>query len=346
MRLSRTLKWFIAGAAVLAGARRLARRRRRMEMVGATVVITGGSRGLGLVLARRFAAARANVVLLARDEQELERAQQELRELGAEVLALPCDVRDEDDVKRAFDHILERFGRVDVLVNSAGVIQVGPLEHMSVGDFENCMEVHMWGALRTMLAAIPHMREQGGGRIVNIASIGGKIAIPHLAPYSASKFALVGLSEAMRAELRRHGIFVTTVCPILMRTGSTFNAEFKGNHEDEFTWFSISNALPGLSMSAQRAAAKIYDALLHGDAAPSVGVQGRVLEILNALFPEVTSDTLSLANELLPGRARSGDAPQSGWESQSRWAPSLLTCLLDKAARQNNQIPSKNGATN
>jgi short-subunit dehydrogenase len=104
------------------------------------------------------------------------------------------------------------------------------------------MAIHFWAPFYAMQAVLPQMRERGAGRIVNISSIGGKVAVPHLAPYCASKFALVGLSKAMRIELAKDNIFVTTVCPGLMRTGSHVNAVFKGQNEKEFAWFSIGNA--------------------------------------------------------------------------------------------------------
>ena len=138
------------------------------------------------------------------------------------------------DAERAVERVVSRHGAIDVLVNNAGIITVGPLEHASIEDFEESMAVHFWGPLHTMRAAIPHMRRQGGGRIVNISSIGGKVGVPHLAPYCASKFALVGLSEGFRAELLRYGLYVTTVCPGLMRTGSARHAVVKGQHLLEF----------------------------------------------------------------------------------------------------------------
>ena len=99
------------------------------------------------------------------------------------------------------------------MINNAGVIQVGPVEHMDLDDFGNSLDVHLWGPLYLSLAVLPHMKRRGAGRIVNISSIGGRVAVPHLLPYSVGKFALVGLSDALRVEMRRHGIYVTTVCP-------------------------------------------------------------------------------------------------------------------------------------
>ena len=164
------------------------------------MVITGGSRGLGWLLARQLAGEGARLTIVARTQADLDKAAADLRAHGAEVLAFPCDVRDRQQAAGRSAAGDQRFGRLDVLINNAGIIQVGPLEHMQQADFEDALAIHLWGPFYTMQAAIPAMREQGGGRIVNIASIGGLVAVPHLSPYSASKFALVGLSDGVRAE--------------------------------------------------------------------------------------------------------------------------------------------------
>src|SRR5204863_2590958 len=120
--------------------------------------------------------------------------------------------------------------------------------------------------VHTTLDVMPDMRARREGRIVNISSIGGKVSVPHLLPYSASKFALVGLSEGLRAELAKDGIVVTTVCPGLMRTGSPRNAQFKGQHRAEYAWFTLSDSMPFFSQSAERAARQILSACRHGEA--------------------------------------------------------------------------------
>src|SRR6185437_486047 len=174
------------------------------------------------------------VVLLARDLGELDRARHDIEARGGWVLTLRCDIRRRGDVRAAMDRIVDQCRAIDVLVNNAGVIQVGPLEHMSEEDFENASATHFRGPLNLILEVVPIMRHRSFGRIVNIASIGGRVAVPHLAPYCASKFALVGLSDAIRAELDEYGIRVTTVSPGLMRTGSPGHALFKGQHDAEY----------------------------------------------------------------------------------------------------------------
>jgi NAD(P)-dependent dehydrogenase (short-subunit alcohol dehydrogenase family) len=335
---TRFLLGLAAGAAAVLAGRRAARRRHVIDFAGRVVVITGGSRGLGLVLARQFAAEGARLCLLARDEEELGRAGDELRDLGAEVLTLRCDVRRRADIRAAVDHVLDRWSVVDVLVNNAGVIQVGPLEHMTTEDFENSMATHFWGPLHLMYEIVPAMRRRGFGRIVNISSIGGRVAVPHLAPYCAGKFALAGLSDAVRAELSPYGVRVTTVAPGLMRTGSPVNADMKGQHEHEYAWFAISSSLPGLSISAERAARQILDACRHGDPDLIITSQARVAIAATHLAPGLTARMMMVANRMLPGPGGlAGDRHRKGRHSASRWAPSAATVLMDRAAEANNE---------
>jgi NAD(P)-dependent dehydrogenase (short-subunit alcohol dehydrogenase family) len=325
-------------AAVFAGARVL-RARRAIDFGGRVVVITGGSRGLGLVMARKLAAQGARLVLLARDDRELDRARRLLEEEHhAEVTAIRCDVRRRADVRAAVTRILDYYGTVDVLINNAGIIQVGPLEHMRHEDFENALATHFWGPLHLMLELTPSMRRRGFGRIVNIGSVGGRVAVPHLAPYCASKFALTGLSDAMRAELGPAGISVTTVSPGLMRTGSPMNAVVKGQHEAEYAWFAIADSLPGLSIAAERAADQILSACAHGDPELTITLPARSAIMLGDLAPACMARLMMIVSRLLPGYAGpEGDRSKHGRESESKWAPSWATTLSDRAAVLNNE---------
>ena len=324
------------GAALAARGVRAAR---SISFRGRSVVITGGSRGLGLVLARQFGREGARITVAARDEAELERARQDLEERGVDVAVVVCDVRDRDQARSLIDHVVARTGRVDVLVNNAGLIQVGPLAHMTPNDFDEALRVHFWGPLHTMMAALPVMQGQGMGRIVNVSSIGGKIGVPHLAPYCASKFALTGLSDSVRSEVAKDGIYVTTVCPGMMRTGSPFNAWFKGRYRDEFTWFAISDSLPLVTVDAERAASQIADACRHGDAELVVSWPAKLATIASALMPESVALALRLADRLLPApTGESGNTAHSGWQSGTNWAPSKITTLTEQAAARNNEV--------
>ena len=338
---ARTDKWLALGLGVAAAVTAAAfSAPPRYSFRGRTVVITGGSRGLGLVLAREFAKEGAHIALLARTRNDLYRARSELVQRGARVIALPCDVRVPEQVADAMRTIVQNFGRIDVLINNAGIIQVGPLDHMTMADFQNAMATHCFGPLSTSLAVRPYMRAIGGGRIVNIASIGGKVALPHLLPYTASKFALVGLSDGLRAELRRDGIHVTTVCPGLMRTGSPRNAAFKGKHRAEYAWFTISDSLPVLSMKAERAARRIVEGCRDARDRIVLGVPAKLAVFMNEMLPGVVAEASAWVNRMLPDpdpALRTDDI--SGRRSSSPWAPSVLTHLTEVAAVKNNEIP-------
>ena len=278
-------------------------------------VVTGGSRGLGLIIARELCQRGAHVILIARDATELARAKAGLDEYGTEVLAIQCDLLDSTQIQSAVAQILDRFGKIDILINNAGIIEVGPLQHMERADFERSMQLHFWAPFELTQQTIANMQRQGGGRIVNIASIGGKVAVPHMAPYSASKFALVGLSDSLRAELARENIFVTTVTPGLMRTGSEIHAKFKGDYDAEFKAFSGASKLPFASISAKRAAKKILLACARGQAALVMPFPARLLIIANAVFPNLTGRIMQLVNKRLPPAVGSnGDEARAGSE--------------------------------
>src|SRR5881628_301624 len=264
------------------------------------VVITGGSRGLGLVLARHVCARGGNVALIARDPDELARAKADLYPLGGKVLTIACDLLDAGQIQSAVRQIIDRFGKIDILINNAGIIEVGPVEHMTPEDFERTMRLHFWAPYELVSRIVPEMRTWGGGRIVNISSIGGKVAVPHLAPYSASKFALTGFSDAIRAELARDNIHVTTVAPGMMRTGSHVNAKFKGRHDAEFGWFAASAGAPLISMNADRAARKILAACRRGQPSVTLTFAARMAILGNALFPNLTGYWMKIVNRFLP----------------------------------------------
>ena len=315
------------------------------SLPGKTVLITGGSRGLGLALAREMASRGARLAICGRDADSLERARASLARIGAEVIAVPCDVTDQGSVQAMVETVHQALGQVDVLINNAGVIEVGPAETMSVADYEEAMGTNFWGMLYPTLAVLPAMRERGTGRIVNITSIGGKLGIPHLLPYSASKFAAVGFSQGLRAEVAADGIKVVTVVPGLMRTGSPRNAIFRGQHRSEYAWFSISDALPGLSVSAEHAARRIADACRRGDAEVLFPLTTRVASVANAVAPGITASLLGAVDRLLPGPGSRPRERRRGAESQSWLSPSWLTKLGDRAARQYNQIAPGRGET-
>jgi NAD(P)-dependent dehydrogenase (short-subunit alcohol dehydrogenase family) len=270
------------------------------DLRGQVAIVTGGSRGLGFLLARELGREGCRIVICARGEQELERARRSLAAEGAETLAVTCDVGDREAIDGLVSATLAHFGRIDILVNCAGIIQVAPLEALRIEDFHDVMAAAFWGTVQTTLAVLPHMRARKSGRIVNVTSIGGKVAVPHLVPYACAKFAAVGFSEGVGAEVARDGIKVTTVIPGLMRTGSSKFAIFKGQPRREHAWFGLAAHTPFLAMNAARAARRIVAATRRGDAEVVLGLPAKLLRLVKELLPTLTARGLAVTNRLLP----------------------------------------------
>ena len=276
------------------------------------------------------------MTLLARDRNELERARRELIGLGGYVMIRVCDIGNPHEVRQAIDFVMRERGRIDVLVNNAGSIQVGPFEQAEIGDLDEALNDYVRGPFFLMKATVPHMQNQGKGRIVNISSIAGLVAIPHLVPYSAAKLAETGLSDGVRAELAKDNILVTTVLPGLMRTGSYVNAVFKGQQSKEFGWFGFSAALPLLSTDAKRPRCASSRPAVSAIPVSCISAQTRLLGLMNALFPGLTATAMKQAARLMPGpRSTGGSQRKTGWESASLFHPSLSgrTKRLGSASR-------------
>jgi short-subunit dehydrogenase len=326
-----------AGLAVGAMAMRAARE--QVDLQGKTALVTGASRGLGLLIARELAAGGCQLAICARTARDLDRAAGGLRDRGATVATMACDISDEAQAREFVRMASKELGPPDILVNNAGMISVGPLQAMTMADFEEALGVIFWGTVHTTLAALEHMRDRGSGNIVNIASIGGKISVPHLLPYACAKSAVVGFSSGLRSEVAADGIAVTTVLPGQLRTGSHLRTGYKGDAAREFAWFAVGSSLPLASMDAQRAARRIVAAMRRGRAQvvlPAPAVAGIVL---NDLFPTAMSAALSGVNRLLPRSSGTdcsdGAAVREQLGSGSRrWA----TRLNDEAARRFNQL--------
>lgn len=188
------------------------------KLSGTTAVITGATSGIGLETAREFAKSGAKVVVAGRRKERLLELVGEIEAAGGQALAVPTDVAEQAQVEALIAETVERFGRVDVLVNNAGVAIASRFEEMPLEDFRRLMDVNFWGAVYACRAAVPQMRKQRGGVILNVSSIFGKRGMPFETGYCAGKFALAGFSEALRAELMSENIDVCTIYPGAVET--------------------------------------------------------------------------------------------------------------------------------
>lgn len=322
---------------VAAGA--FVRRRRHVNQrnfAGKVVFITGGSRGLGLALAEQFLREGAHVAVAARDAAELAEARRHLLLLMPQakeptVLVVVCDVTDPHSVRAAIETVERDLGPIDVLVNNAGIMAVAPLLNQSKRHFEGAMDTNFYGPMHATFVILPGMLERREGSIVNIASIGGLVAVPHMLPYTASKFALVGFSRGLHAELKSSGINVLTVCPWLMRTGSHLHAKVGGNKAAEYGWFSLGATLPLVAVPAQVAARQIVEATAKGKSELLISAWALLAAKIAANAPTWTAAFLSLVNSALPSaKPSSGDAQTEGQDIHG--AASVLPSALGRSA--------------
>jgi len=342
-------------AGALAGAAALRARRTPDDLRGEVAVVTGASRGLGLLLASELARNGCQLVICARDSAELDRAAARLRSDGAEVTAVACDVTDEATPDRLVQTALDRYGRLDIVVSNAGIIQVGPVAAdtpeqaaATAERIQTAVDTMALAPARLALAALPVMRARGHGRIVTIASIGGKLSVPHLLPYGTAKFAAVGFSEGLRAELGRGPVTVTTVVPGLMRTGSHEQARFTGQAGKEFTWFSLGASAPLISMDAERAAQQIVAAIRERRAEIILTPAGQLVSRVAGLAPGLTSDILHLVQQLALPAGRGGEDETPGHDldpAVPRPIFDRLTTLGRAAARRFNERPHPTGGS-
>lgn len=313
---------------------------RRQFFVGKVVLITGSSRGLGLALAEEIGRRGARLVLTARDAEELDRARARLLQVGAvrdeaDIFTVLADLRNAEAANRVIETATRRYGRVDVLINNAGVITVGPLENQTAANFRDVMDTNFFSAVHCTLSVLPQMMERGEGSIANITSIGGKVAVPHLLPYTASKFAEVGFSEGLAIEARSKGIRVTTVCPGLMRTGSHLNAIFTGDAPREYQWFSMAANLPGFSTSACTAARKIADGIASGTAEVTISPDAFIAARFGNLSPLVTRLAMGVMHSFLPPATSENSGLHRGADVRTRELYPAATLGADAAERYN-----------
>ena len=325
----------LAGAGALTVAAVAKRMRRpRMNLAGKVVLITGGSRGFGLALASRFGRMGCRLALCARDLGELERAAARLRHHASEVKIFPCDLSRPEEIQGLVERVVAEMGSLDGLVNNAGLIQVGPVQEMTLQDYDEAMKLMFWAPLRCITEALPHFRRQGSGFIVNVSSIGGKVSVPHLLPYCCAKFALAGLSEGMSHELAAENIHVLTVAPGLMRTGSHIRAQFGGNQRLEYNWFAVSGNTPGLTMLPDRAARQVVEALRNGRREIILTVPANIMARLHGIAPDTFSHALTAAAALLPKGTGVAGLKSDGAAIREANASTMFGRLMEMVGRK------------
>ena len=322
----------LAGAGAVWGTKAFLRHHRWMDLKDRVVVVTGADGGFGLILCRHLAEHGAIVVMAARKAEALDEAAVEVRRAGAaDVLTVPTDVTDEAQARALIDAAIGRYGRVDVLVNNAGLMLVGAEPTVTLDDFRKLMETNFWGAFHTSRAALPHMREARSGRIANVSSIGGRAVVPHMLPYIASKFALTGYTKGLRVEASRDNVFVTGIYPATIRTGGHAHAWIKGDKRAEYAWFALADSVPGLSISADKAAAMAIRGIQAGEPEVVIGLSARLALAFDGVFPDLSSEIISLIERAMPAPQVDGEPAVQGKDVRGRIADFANRLIPDRA---------------
>lgn len=308
-------------------------------LYGKVAVVCGGSRGLGLAVARRLAPKGCTVALCARTQSDVDAACTEIaRAHEAVVYGEAVDLRNRREVERFLANVARRLGPIDVVVANAATIAVAPIEALDVADFERAWRDIFLTALHPAMTVLPSMRERRSGTIAFITSIGGKIGVPHLAPYSSAKFAEVGFAQALRAEVAKDGVHVLTVVPGLMRTGSPTHAEFSGDAEKEFAWFTATANAPLLSIDADRAAKLVVRAIERDKHEVAFTPAARLASRIHDVTPSLFDVFLSIAARLLP-RANGRSRKREG----ARIEQGSKKLLVRAASRANRPFAERHG---
>lgn len=254
-----------------------------------TVLITGASQGIGKATALLFAQKGYRVVLAARHADRLQAVAQELREAHHTAIAIPTDVREAQQVNTLVEKAIDAFGAIDVLVNNAGIYISGPVETFSLEDWHQAIDTNLWGYIHTIHAVLPHLLGRNRGTIVNVSSIGGKVPVPYLAPYTTSKFAVTGFTEALQTELAPKGIHVCGIYPNLIQSDFMERAIFRGrNAADQQARRQQVEAILQVPLveKPQDVANAIWDAVEHQQTSVVVG-SANVSVASHKLFPSL-----------------------------------------------------------
>lgn len=183
-----------------------------MSLAGQTALVTGGSKGIGRAICLALAKEGANVIIAARNESEIKEIMNKLKEMGSKSLAIQADVRNEEDVRRLISMTIDKCGKLDILINNAGVAYKKRLEETTLEEYEKTIDTNLKGVFLCTKYAIPYIRESKNGKIINISSVGGLHGLPEFSVYCASKFGVNGITESIASELEGE-IKVYAVCP-------------------------------------------------------------------------------------------------------------------------------------
>ena len=267
--------------------------------MSSTALITGASQGIGKATALLFAKNGYDLIITARTKDRLESVADEIRSLGVEALAITTDVSDRSAVEALINLGIEKFSTIDVLVNNAGICMSAPMAETTIEDWERIINTNLWGYIYTIKALLPHFIARGQGNIINVGSFGGKVPLPKMTAYCTSKFAITGLTETLRIELKPQGIHVSGIHPSVTASDFLERAVFRDSdpQEEQNRRQAMEKMLDSpLASKSEDVAKAIWDAVKHPQSEVIVG-SAKVPSFLHRLFPGITQGMLQLTTK-------------------------------------------------
>lgn len=288
-KLQNIAKFAIVGYGAYKLFKTSSRTAKREKLAGNVVVITGASAGIGKSYAYAFAEEGCNLVLASRSKSKLTEISNDLiKKYNVKVIVVPTDVADEKQAKDLIDIALEEFDHIDILINNAGIGAYGYIHTTSIEDMKKLMDVNYWGMVHCTHAALASMIRRRKGRIVNVSSVVGKIAMPAMGAYSATKFAMEGFSDSLRIEMKKFGIGVTVICPTTTKTDFVENAVEGTNLK-----------LESFGMSSERVAKETINAILDDKRDHVLGIGENLGVKINNTFPGIIDNVLTFAPKFI-----------------------------------------------
>lgn len=288
-KLQSIVTFALAGYGTYKLLKTISRPSKKEKLKGSSVIITGASAGIGKAYAFAFAEQGCDLILAARSKEKIDSLAEEIRQkYNVKVLSVPTDVSDEEQAKNLINIALEQFDHIDILINNAGIGSYGYIHETSISDMKKIMDVNFWGMVHCTHSILPSMIRRRKGRIVNVSSVVGKIALPTMGAYSATKFAMKGFSDSLRVEMKKYGIGVTVICPTSTKTDFVGNA-FDGNKlkDDIF------------GMSSERVAKETINAILDNKREHILGIGENIGVTINSNFPNLIDNVLTLAPKFI-----------------------------------------------
>ena len=255
-----------------------------MQLENKVAIVTGGNRGIGVGIVRALADAGADIVIAARNAEQCEQVAAEVRAGGRQALAVATDVTQADQVQVLIDRTVAEFGGFDILVNNSGVLSISNVEELSEADFDQVLAVNVKGVFLCSKAAIPHLKQRGAGRIINVSSVAGKCGFPGTAHYCASKYAVNGFTNALAKELALDNITVNAICPGIVWT---------------YMWEQLADHHAGPDESREASWLRAQKRMIPQERAQTIEDMG-ALAVYFATQPNVTGQCWNVDGGLLP----------------------------------------------